>query len=295
MNNKSLSTLLTFFALIAISLIAGCKSQEAPCSWADKPMKVDGKMADWTGLPTTYFEDEGAVLGLSNDDKNLYIQVRFKDQKWVKTIKMSGLSLWFDNKGKKKKNLGIKYHGAPSCLDMGKLGEGDFGGDKSGANQGRTEQMMSKMPQMKDKLVFIDKEGLIETEIPFDGSRGPAVQTDTSMGFYLYEFSIPLGESNINAYGMNVQPGQKFSIGAEWGDMSDMKNNMKEMGSPPSGGGMGGGPPGGGMGGGGMGGGPPGGGTGGPGSGGMQTPSKQEVWLKTILASPNTQEQDDQS
>jgi len=204
MNNKSLLISLTFFTIIAISFIAGCKSQEAPCSWTDKPMKVDGKLADWTGLPTTYFEDEGAVFGLSNDDKNLYIQVRFKDMKWVRTIKMSGLSLWFDNNGKKKKNLGIIFHGAPSCLDMSKLREGGSGGDKSDANRKRMEKMM---PQMEDRLVFIDKKGLIETTIPFDGSRGPAVYTDTSMGFYLYEFSVPLAESNINAYGINTQPG----------------------------------------------------------------------------------------
>ena len=284
MNNRMLSTLMSLFTLIAINFIAGCKSQEAPCSWADKPMQVDGKMADWTGLPTTYFEDEGAVFGLSNDDNNLFIQIRFKDMKWVRTIKMSGLSLWFDNKGKKNKDIGIKFHGAPSCLDMSKLREGESGEDKSDANR---ERMGKMMPKMEDRLVFIDTKGLIETTIPFDGSRGPAVHTDTSMGFYLYEFSIPLGESNINAYGMNAQPGQKISIGAEWGDMGDMKNKMNEMGGPPGGmgGGMGGGR------GGGMGGGR---GMGGPPSG-MQTPEKQEIWIKTILATPNSQKQDDQS
>jgi len=72
--------------------------------------------------------------------------------------------------------------------------------------------------------------------------------------------------------------------------MGDMKNKMKEMGGSPDdmGGGRGGGR--GGGKGGGMG---VGRSMGDP--GGMQMPEKQEVWIKTILATPNSQEQDDQS
>lgn len=113
--------------------------------------------------------------------------------------------------------------------------------------------------------------------MPTDGSKGPAVAYAVIDGFCVYELSIPMSTDMSEILGLNLEPGQKYSIGAEWGDMGDMMQKMQEGG---------GGAP---MGGGGRGGdrGDRGGGR--PGGMGGQRPSmpeKQEVWIKTDFAMP---------
>ena len=76
-------------------------------------------MTEWPSGSTVYFEDSGVQLGLRNDSQNLYILFRFGNQAWARAIRMGGLTLWLDNSGKKKKDIGIRYNGGPSFPDSG--------------------------------------------------------------------------------------------------------------------------------------------------------------------------------
>ena len=95
---------------------------------------------------------------------------------------------------------------------------------------------------------------------------------------HTYEFGIPLQTSDLLTYGIDIQPGEVLSLGLEWGPSEEQLKQMREA--------LMGGPPGGGMGGGGRGGG---GTRGGP--RGMrdrpQMPEKQEIWVKTVMATPS--------
>ncbi|MCJ7509067.1 MAG: hypothetical protein MUO85_10145 [candidate division Zixibacteria bacterium] len=284
MGKGALVLLTSLFAVLVLAGTGNCKTREVSSYWTAEPIRVDGKRTDWSeDMPVNYFEEEGAVLALSNDSENLYILFCFKDPKWVRAIRMTGLKLWLDAKGKEKKDFGLRYNGGPSLSEMQAARRGGYSEDiPSEAKQ----RMMQGMTPRTIRFTFIDKKNNIEMEIPTDGSKGPAASFDTSMGLYSYEFSVPLQSGAAGYYGMDIKPGQTISIGAEWGDMG----NLKGMSGPP--GGMGGMPPGG------MGGGPPGGrGGGGMGSGresrgeGMQAPKKQEVWVKVKLALPPAEQQ----
>jgi hypothetical protein len=109
--------------------------------------------------------------------------------------------------------------------------------------------------------------------VPLDGAEGPAAAFDTSNGFFVYEFKIPLEQGRDRYYGIGIEPGHKIAIGAEWGDMGDFRRRQ-----PGEMGGSGGPMPGGGSGGGfdghrRMGGGQR-----------PKMPTKQEVWFKTKIA-----------
>lgn len=273
---------LVFFGLI---LMGGCKSTEVQSHWSAEPVKVDGEMTEWPSGSSVYFEDSGVQLGLCNDSQNLYILFRFGNQAWARAIRRGGLTLWLDNSGKKKKDIGIRYNGGLSLLDseMQKPGMAGEGGFLDSLTPEQKERFMQRQKKdMADQLKVIYKKSGQEIFIPTNGSSGPAVSFGSPQGTYTYEFSIPLEKSDVSHYGIGAQPGQAISLGLEWGGMSesDRKRMREEMGGGPPGG-MGGGPPGGG----GMppGGGPPGGGRGGP---GMQPSEKQEIWVKTQLASP---------
>jgi hypothetical protein len=263
--------------LVVITLLPayGCKGdQEVTCSRADGLVAVDGLMSDWEELSATYFEDQGVVLGLANDSDNLYIMFRFRDEKWARTIRMSGITFWLDGQGEKGKDFMLRYRGGPRMSDL-------MQDDNSMPDRIR-ERMIKTDTAMSDELTCAVKDRIVEMPIQLDGSNGPAVAFDIDHGFFVYEFKIPLKESQVRYYGIGAEEGARITIGANWGKM-DMG---QKMGGMKPGGGRGGGPPGGGRPGG-MGGSK----GGGRGDGGMdgQRPEmseKQEIWLKTTIALP---------
>ena len=270
---------LLLLTLSSLFLLAGCETQKVETHWSAEPVQVDGQMTEWGGMPTSYFEDSGVQLGLRNDSQSLYVLFRFSDQDWARAIRMGGVTLWLDNSGKKKRDFGIRYTGGPPLSEMQKPGMAGEGGFQDNLTPEQKERLKKQQETMADQLKIIYKKSGQEISIPANGSIGPAVSFASSQGIYIYEFKIPLQKSDSSDYGIGAQPGQTISLGLEWGDieMGDRQSMRQQggggMGVPP-----GGGPPGGG----GRGGGPP-GSRGGP---GMQKPEKQEIWVKTLLASP---------
>lgn len=258
-----------FILLIALMLLINlaCNSQKVSGNWVESEIKIDGKIDDWQNVPVMYFEDEGAAVSFCNDSAWLNIQFRTKDPKWVRAIKMTGITLYFDTEGKQNKDFFIKYKGGPSMKDF---------------MDRKHDGYMTNMPSQTGddnppQLICYIKDKIIEKQIHPDGSEGPTVAHDTSFGFYCYEFRIPLQESSVRYYGLGIDPGNPVSIGVVWGDMGNMKGmrpDMSDMGS-----GMGGGR--------GMGGGKGGGRGGMGGSKRPDIPSKQEVWLSTQVVVPN--------
>ncbi|HOP06955.1 MAG TPA: hypothetical protein PLF13_06655 [candidate division Zixibacteria bacterium] len=255
--------------------------------WAPTKIKIDGNTSDWSDVPMTYYKDEEVSVGMTNDSNRLYILVRTGKQEVAGFMSMSGLNVYLNGQGKKKKDFKLCVKGGMRPQMMGGPNEGFRGG---------MDRKVDDRGSAKMQFTCYIKDRVEEKEIPVDGGEGPAVAIDTSHGLIAYEFSIPIKEADVRDYGLGGTLGDKFAVGLMWGDV--------EQGSGPggggpgggSGGGMGGGPPGGGSGGG-MGGGPPGGGSGGGmgggpggggpgGGGGREMPEKQELWLKAKLAVP---------
>jgi len=273
------TTLLLLCTLTGLLLLIGCKAQEVETKWSAEPVKVDGEMSEWSSGSTVYFEDPGLQLGLCNDGQNLYVLFRFNNQAWARAIRMGGVTLWLDNSGKKKKDFGIRYAGGPSLSDMQRPG----GSEGGGFRESMTPEQQQRLDQMEssraDQITLIDKKANTETSVPANGSGGPAASFASPQGVYTYEISVPLAKGEAFGFGIGAQPGQTISLGFEWGGTSKEDREKMMGGGPP--GGMGGRPPGG------TGGGPPGGTGGGPRGSGMKSLAKQELWVKTRLASPD--------
>jgi len=262
---------LLLLTVLSIVMLTGCKTQKAETYWSAEPVELDGEMTEWVDKPTHYLEESGVLLGLRNDSENLYILFRFSNQEWARFIRMGGVTLWLDNSGKKKKDFGIRYTGGPSLLEMQKSGMTGEGGFWDNLTPEQRERLMQKQEAMADQLTIIYRKRGQEINIPSKGSTGPASCFASPQGIYTYEFRIPLQKSDLSDYAIGAQPGQTISLGLEWGNikMGDRQRMREKMGR----GGMM--PPGGGR---------PGGGR--PGGRGMQQPKKQEIWVKTQLASP---------
>lgn len=268
-------------------MLLACNTVELPGNWTGAGITADGKRGDWDDIPFHYFEKQKAVLAMCNDSSHLNIYFSFNDPSWLQSIRMSGLTLWFDNQGKKHKNIGLVYRGGtPPRPDSG----GGPGGDKpSRFDSDQKKQMFPGDTLKTPQLTLIDKDNDFEFTAPVDGGMGPKAAFGETNGIYTYEFSIPLAPMSAGFFGIDAQPGATVCIGVEWGkiEMKQMSRPSKDddFGGPPRGGGpggMGGSPPGGGMG--------PGGGGMGPGggmSGGQPSmPEEQKIWIKTVLAKP---------
>jgi hypothetical protein len=280
---------LMFLAFAGLILLAGCKTQDVKTGWTAEPVQVDGQMTEWGDMPTSYFEDIGVLLSLCNNSENLYILFRFNNPEWARAIRMGGVTLWLDNNGKKKKNFGIRYQGGPTLSEMREKTMPDAGGFRESLTPEQQQRLLEMEKATVDQITVIDKKSDQEITMRADGSGGPAICFASPQGIYTYEFRIPLKKGDVFDSGIGTEPGQIICLGLVWGDikMGDRQRMMpgegREMGMPPDGGG--GIPPGRG----GMGGGRP-GGRGGP---RKQTPEKQELWVKTVLASPTGEQGED--
>ena len=160
-------------ALASLTVLAGCKTQEVQTHWAAQPAKIDGEMTEWHGTSTIYFEDPGVHLGLSNDGENLYVIFRFSNESWARTIRMGGVTLWLDNSGKRKKDMGIRYTGGPSMPDLQM--QGSFG--QGGFKEAMTPEMQQRLVEMErdtaGQITFIDKKNNQEMALRPDRSGGP--------------------------------------------------------------------------------------------------------------------------
>jgi len=277
--NRALLIATTIFLVAAIS---GCKSKEVPGHWTENQMTIDGQIADWDGIPATFFEDQGALLGMANDSLYLYMYLRFRDPMWAKSIKMTGLTIWLDANGKKSKDLSIRYVGGITKEEMTEAMEPNSDAMTRMMDGEQRKKMDEKLSQADQFTLIDESRWYLPKDLDFEGANGPAVAYASVKGFFNYEFRIPLQECSGNFYGLGVQPGHVLGIGSEWGDagMGNRPSGMQGGSMPGGGKGSGGG--GGGRGGGGRGGGPPGGKR-------PEMPEKQEVWIKTTLAN-NVQE-----
>lgn len=266
------------------------EDDKLPSVWSGQAIKVDGQISDWPENSGLFLSEQKATIAASNDSKYLYLQFRTRDLRWIRAIQSTGLTFYVDPNGGKKKDFFIRFTGGPNREQMRAL----MAADPEFNRRERPDRQRDRrdMPPDSRRMDMMDdaaqdtvpvftcfvKDQIVEKHIPLDGAEGPAVAFDTSLGFFVYEFRVPITGSEVRNYGVTAPLGKEISVGVFWGE----KTRDGEQQRPSYG--MGddmpmGGRPGGGMGGG-MGGRP-----GGMRPGGSQRPEKQEIWLKTKLAS----------
>lgn len=249
--------------IMILMVVNGCGDKKYDSHWADNPVAVDGDNADWKKSSLTYFDDMQLVMGICNDDQNLYIIYKFNDIALARRIQMRGVTLWFDANGKKNRNFGIQYYGDPSVNLMNP--------EQAGLSNLTDEQRAEFKTMPTDLLgMIIVNSNNDQIPLPTSNMNGISAIVTQKDGIFTYEFQVPLVNSEGRPYAINAKPGQKISFGLELGqpDVKEMKRMRSQMGGmDPAGGGMQGrGRRGGGM------------------MPGMMNVQKKELWLSLNLA-----------
>jgi hypothetical protein len=98
------------------------------------------------------FEDKSKFMFLiSNDEKNLYIDLVTDDKAAIQKIMRYGLTTWINPEGKHKKTLGIQFPVGP-----GENGQPSYRRDKGGD---RKEMMMAMLDRKNQEMVLIGFDG----------------------------------------------------------------------------------------------------------------------------------------
>ncbi len=96
--------------MILVIILSACTSNSYVSQKATKDFRIDGQRSEWAGrflIP----EGESFALGVSHDKNYLYIAISSIDKGFQRQLVSEGLTLWLDTKGRKHRNLGIKFEG----------------------------------------------------------------------------------------------------------------------------------------------------------------------------------------
>lgn len=199
------------FAFCAIGLSA---EKIVQSQWAATALNIDGSNSDWEGGTLTLNKKTQVDFAFRNDTDNLYVIFIFNDpRQFMSTIQQSGITLWLNTEGKKKKDYGIKFAiktvSADNYIQI-------------------VEEMMGEpMPEDKKQQIkaqesyqifhneVIDKKG--EAPVIASGPAAPVFNTSGNRETMVYEFRVPLKKDEIHPVGIGTTPGGSFTIGFEWG------------------------------------------------------------------------------
>jgi len=97
------------FLFLFLILLNSCASTLTLTSeFNDNTVKIDGNADDWEGdLFAVHNTPLG--IGVKNDADNVYLCIINGNNSTTKNILRNGLFVWFDEKGRKTKRIGLKY------------------------------------------------------------------------------------------------------------------------------------------------------------------------------------------
>lgn len=228
--------IITLFSLFIFGFISNDKL--TPTS---TQIDIDGTDIDWPQLK--YFDKKvGILYGVTYDTNYLYVLVKAHEVEAKRRILSSGLTVWLNPDGKKKKKIGVKY----PIMEMGP-------GKGKGMERNKSPEIMLDESQLGNMMV----QGIFSDDMEILQKHYLKTDLDVMIGFdstqnLLYEMKIPLdllkqkAKDNFEkiAVGFEVTEHTRPTGGAPQGGSGRGQNG----GTRPSGGRAGGGGGGGGRG-----------------------------------------------
>lgn len=206
-------------ALSVTAVLGGLYAQDTPtaCAWASAVPKIDGLKQDWEGVPLIP-QKHDVQLGLMNDSRYLYILFVFTSPKNLSSLDQTGITLYYNPQGQKKKDFGINFRKIQVT------------GDQLIAMMEQKQGPLSDQEKAKYKAnpsysVFhygIISKGKKEV-LNADESEGilPALfRINRDQTGLAYEFAVPLKKATELAPGIGTEPGETVILGFEWGGWS---------------------------------------------------------------------------
>jgi len=219
-------------------MYAGCARKLAPDGhYQDTPVVADGSADDWN-LPLR-FSNESYTLqyNVTNDNKNLYVCVLSRDPATQLRILRSGMTIYFDPKGDKNKDIGLHYPLLkPADPEATRIRYGNGG---TGDSKARKEEYLLQ----SDSYGTTGFAGIENGQFGVADPKSPfqvVMKLSNQDSLLVYEVVVPI--KNV----LGVDPGDRskkknFSVGIVLNAVANSPGSRSNGGPRPSFGGGGGG------------------------------------------------------
>jgi len=211
--------------IFILSLTGFSKTKTVTSSWLSSPLNIDGLSGDWGDAALSFEKKASVDYAFKNDAENLFVLFIFKDPKYLSSIKETGMTLWFNTEGKKKKNYGLTFlrkkisaNNYISYLEQqrGPLPEEEK--KKISANRSYSLHSIHIINKKSKSSSLPSESGEIKTAL---------FRTKNQNKMTVYELVIPLKRFAENAPGIGTEPGKTLKVGFEWGGMTEeMRKRM---------------------------------------------------------------------
>jgi hypothetical protein len=221
MNKKAISILTLALGVLLIPPPFSSAQDIIKSEWAVAPLNIDGVDTDWAETVFSPQKKVQADFAFRNDGKDLYLIMVFKEPKFLSSIDATGIKIFFNAEGKKKKDRGLRFFKKMVKPD-------EFIASLENKGQIISEEEKAKLRTQRALTVY-DYELLIKEKART--TSAPQTGTDaidlpkyrfkkTAMGT-VYEFRIPLAIDDAHPAGLGVEPGKTVKIGFEWGGLTE--------------------------------------------------------------------------
>jgi hypothetical protein len=215
----SVKNLLLFVMIFAISLTGFSKKKIVASSWIGMPLSIDGSHTDWTDVTFTSAKRLSIDYGFKNDGENLYVIFIFRESRYLSTIRSTGMTIWFNSEGKKKRNCGIKFTkeqvSAEEFISYLEQRKGPLPEEEK-------NEIRSRRNYFLHKITVVGKKSKSSRQVYDKGEIKPAVfRTAEQKDATVYEFAIPLKRVAEKAPGIGTEPGKIVKVGFEWGGITE--------------------------------------------------------------------------
>lgn len=232
MRNKTFMKIsLLSFLVLAVCLVGFSKERIVKSIWTELSVKIDGLDDDWVDNTLNFEKKVEVDYAFNNDANNLYVLFVFKNPKYLSTIGVTGMTLWLNTEGKKKKRYGINFKmkrvTAEELISILEEQQGPL--PEAGKNK-----IKSRPHYFLYRSNVIDKKGNILTASALGGElREPIFRSKEKQKMMVYEFRMPLRILEKLSGDQVIEPGKVVKVGFEWGGLTkEMKEaRMRQLGA----------------------------------------------------------------
>ncbi len=222
------NAVLLFFIILILSSLGYPKELEVRSTWAPSPLRIDGSDEDWAEAGYASIKKLNLDYSFRNDSENLYVLLIFKDPQYLSSISYTGMTLWFNTEGKKKKNYGIlfiqKKISAENLISRLEKEKGSLPEEKK-------NEIRANPSYLLNHTEIVDKKSKSHSQSSESSEIQPAVfMFRKQQGSMVFEFSIPLKNMTAETSPVRAEVGKSIKVGFEWGGMTkEMREAQRQM------------------------------------------------------------------
>lgn len=223
---KAIKTMCLFFMILSISVSAFAKDDVFQSRWISEKIMMDGSDEDWAPEMLQTYEKFSVDYAFKNNKNYMLALFVFKDPQYLTSVNESGIIVWLNTDGKKKKRYGIRFWNmkmtAEQYIKLLETQQGPL------SEEQKNDILVKQTYDIPDiKVTNKDAAAELKEEVEV---RPAAFETQTFEDRIVYEFAIPLERLYDMAPGVGTVPGETIKVGFEWGGITDeMKDQRAKL------------------------------------------------------------------